>query len=312
MSDSVTTINLSSKDNKSEIILPTMNTPNELNNLSFPNDAANNINKEDETLNKIKEFYSESSKIYFPIINSNENFVGNYDNYITETLKGISKLNKLNFENALLDPQSYLNMNRNEITRNVVSGKKVVLLDLDETLIHGDFQEEYLNDIDHPYDKIIKFTSLDEQEEVSVGIFIRNGVQKFLEEISKIFDIGIFTASSKDYADAVINYLDPNNEFIKFRLYRNSCIKVNNISIKDLRIIGVDLKNIVLIDNNMYSFANQLGNGILINSFYYDKNDYDLFSVMSYLLTYIAPTDDDVRKINEMFFHFEDILKQIN
>ena len=311
MSDSVTTINLSSKDNKSEIILPTMNTPNELNNLSFPNDAANNINKEDETLNKIKEFYSESSKIYFPIINSNENFVGNYDNYITETLKGISKLNKLNFENALLDPQSYLNMNRNEITRNVVSGKKVVLLDLDETLIHGDFQEEYLNDIDHPYDKIIKFTSLDEQEEVSVGIFIRNGVQKFLEEISKIFDIGIFTASSKDYADAVINYLDPNNEFIKFRLYRNSCIKVNNISIKDLRIIGVDLKNIVLIDNNMYSFANQLGNGILINSFYYDKNDYDLFSVMSYLLTYIAPTDD-VRKINEMFFHFEDILKQIN
>ena len=311
MSDSVTTINLSSKDNKSEIILPTINTPNELNNLSFPNDAANNINKEDETLNKIKEFYSESSKIYFPIINSNENFVGNYDNYITETLKGISKLNKLNFEYALLDPQLYLNMNRNEITRNFVSGKKVVLLDLDETLIHGDFQEEYLNDIDHPYDKIIKFTSLDEQEEVSVGIFIRNGVQKFLEEISKIFDIGIFTASSKDYADAVINYLDPNNEFIKFRLYRNSCIKVNNISIKDLRIIGVDLKNIVLIDNNMYSFANQLGNGILINSFYYDKNDYDLFSVMSYLLTYIAPTDD-VRKINEMFFHFEDILKQIN
>ena len=311
MSDSVTTINLSSKDNKSEIILPTMNTPNELNNLSFPNDAANNINKEDETLNKIKEFYSESSKIYFPIINSNENFVGNYDNYITETLKGISKLNKLNFEYALLDPQLYLNMNRNEITRNFVSGKKVILLDLDETLIHGDFQEEYLNDIDHPYDKIIKFTSLDEQEEVSVGIFVRNGVQKFLEEISKIFDIGIFTASSKDYADAVINYLDPNNEFIKFRLYRNSCIKVNNISIKDLRIIGVDLKNIVLIDNNMYSFANQLGNGILINSFYYDKNDYDLFSVMSYLLTYIAPTDD-VRKINEMFFHFEDILKQIN
>ena len=311
MSDSVTTINLSSKDNKSEIILPTMNTPNELNNLSFPNDAANNINKEDETLNKIKEFYSESSKIYFPIINSNENFVGNYDNYITETLKGISKLNKLNFEYALLDPQLYLNMNRNEITRNVVSGKKVVLLDLDETLIHGDFQEECLNDIDHPYDKIIKFTSLDEQEEVSVGIFIRNGVQKFLEEISKIFDIGIFTASSKDYADAVINYLDPNNEFIKFRLYRNSCIRVNNISIKDLRIIGVDLKNIVLIDNNMYSFANQLGNGILINSFYYDKNDYDLFSVMSYLLTYIAPSDD-VRKINEMFFHFEDILKQIN
>jgi hypothetical protein len=61
----------------------------------------------------------------------------------------------------------------------------------------------------------------------------------------------------------------------------------------------------------MYSFTNQLSNGILINSFYYDKNDSDLYSVMGYLLTYIAPADD-VRKINEMFFNFNEILKQLN
>ncbi len=311
MSESVTTYNSTTNESKSKIIFPEISTRSEINNLSFPNDAANPIKREENISNKLKEFYNESSKIEFQIINCNENFAGNYDNYITNTLEGISKLHKLNFENALLDQNLYLNINKTEISRNIISQKKLVLLDLDETLIHADFQEEFLNDENHPYDKIIKFTSLDDNEEVSVGIFIRNGVKKFLEEISKVFDIGIFTASTKDYADAIINYLDPNNEYIKFRLYRNSCIKVNNVSIKDLRILGIDLKNVVLIDNNMYSFTNQLSNGILINSFYYDKNDHDLYSVMNYLLTYIA-TSDDVRKINEMFFKFNDILKQLS
>ena len=311
MSESATISTSPSKDTQSEIILPEMNTPNESNNLSFPNDAASTINSEEDIVNKIKDFYSQSSKIHFQIINCNENFAGNYDNYVTETLKGISKINKLNFNYALLDKHLYLDIRKNEISRNINSGKKLVLLDLDETLIHADFQEEYLNDINHPYDKIIKFTSLDDQEEISVGIFVRNGLQKFLEEISQFFYFFIFTASTKDYADAIINYLDPNNEFIKFRLYRNSCIQVNNVNIKDLRIVGVDLKNVVLIDNNMYSFANQLSNGILINSFYFDKNDCDLYSVMNYLMTYIAPAYD-VRKINRMFFNFEEILKQIN
>ena len=311
MSESVTAFNSTINQSKSKIILPEINRTSELNNLSFPNDAANPIKREENISNLLKEFNLESSKIEFQIINCNENFAGNYDYYVTETLKGISKLKKLNFENALLDKNLYLNINKNEISRNIISQKKLVLLDLDETLIHADFQDEFLNDENHPYDKIIKFTSSDNNEEVSVGIFIRNGIKNFLEEISKVFDIAIFTASTKDYADAVINYLDPNNEYIKFRLYRNSCIKVNNINIKDLRILGIDLKNVVLIDNNMYSFTNQLSNGILINSFYYDKNDSDLYSVMGYLLTYIAPADD-VRKINEMFFNFNEILKQLN
>ena len=311
MSESVTTYNSTTNQSKSKIISREINTTSEINNLSFPNDAANPIKSEENILKKLKEFNIESSKIEFQNINCNENFAGNYDNYITETLKGISKLKKLNFENALLDRNLYLNINKNEISRNIISQRKLVLLDLDETLIHSDFQEDFLNNENYHYDKVIKFTSLDDNEEVSVGIFIRNGVKKFLEEISKVFDIAIFTASMKEYADAIINYLDPNNEYIKFRLYRDSCIKVKNISIKDLRILGIDLKNVVLIDNNMYSFTNQLSNGILINSFYYDKSDCDLYSVMSYLLTYIAPADD-VRKINEMFFNFNDILKQLN
>ena len=152
----------------------------------------------------------------------------------------------------------------------------------------------------------------DEKKKYKVGIFVRKGAKQFLAEVSKYFEVGIFTASVKEYADAVINYLDPYKNMIKFRLYRNNCININNrIFVKDLRIIkGVDLKDILLIDNSMYSFSTQLANGILINSFYNDKNDIELFNVLGYLLTFILKAND-VRIINEQFFNFQQILNDL-
>ena len=99
---------------------------------------------------------------------------------------------------------------------------------------------------------------------------------------------------------------------IKFRLYRNNCINVNDrIYVKDLRIIkGVDLKDIILIDNSMYSFSSQLANGILINSFYNDKNDIELYNVLGYLLNFLIKVND-VRLMNEQFFNFQRILDDL-
>ena len=252
---------------------------------------------------------NEISNVNFIPIHSSENYAGNYDNYVSMTLSEISHLKKINFENILNNPSLYKNYPNEEISLLKNTKKKILLLDLDETLIHADFNNEYVNNTTIKYDKIISFE--DENEIISVGIFIRNGLNIFLKELSKDFIIGIFTASSKNYADAIINYIDPNKDYIKFRLYRENCIQFNNISIKDLRILkGIDLKNVVLVDNSMYSFANQLNNGILINSFYFDKNDVDLFSVMNYLKCYVNNADD-IREVNKEFFSFEEFLKQL-
>ena len=252
---------------------------------------------------------SEISNINFIPIHSSENYAGNYDNYVSMTLSEISHLKKVNFENILNNPSLYKYYPNEEISLLKNSTKKILLLDLDETLIHADFNNEYVNNEINKYDKIISFE--DENEIISVGIFIRNGLNIFLKELSKDFIIGIFTASYKNYADAIINYIDPNKNYIKFRLYRDNCIQINNISIKDLRILkGIDLKNVILVDNSMYSFANQLNNGILINSFYCDKNDVDLFSVMNYLKCYVNNADD-IREVNKEFFSFEEFLKQL-
>ena len=160
--------------------------------------------------------------------------------------------------------------------------------------------------------KKLERSLFNEEKEYKVGIFVRQLAKEFLTEVSKYFEIGIFTASVKEYADAVIDFLDPNKSLIKFRLYRNNCINVNNrIFVKDLRIIkGVALKDIILLDNSIYSFSAQLNNGILVNSFFNDKNDYELNNVLGYLLNYLVKADD-VRVINEQIFNFEKIINDL-
>ena len=279
---------------------------------------------------------SSETNLYFFPLPITENRAGNYDKYLRITLYHIKKIKKYLSSNQSQCPISSQKNFENILDKN----KKILLLDLDETLIHADFFEELEeNKIDsNKYDAIISFytsedpninntnnnnnitdnnTTDDESKDDScekvlnkVGIFIRPKVKEFLEEISKYFLIGVFTAAIPEYADAAINYLDPEEKYIKFKLYRNDCINIGDlVRIKDLKIFGEEnLDKIVLLDNNIYSFSNQLSNGILINSFFNDENDDELSNVRKYLIDYIFPCDD-VRKINEKFFGFETILK---
>ena len=279
-------------------------------------------------ISHLEEFRNKSSKIKISPLEARENHAGNYSQYLAKTLTDISKLKDINFEYALEDQKI------NEGVPKLSFDKKILVLDLDETLIHADFEEEFPPE---EYDAIIKFKSknddeeekeknvedtdstcgnlseLEEEDELhSVGIFIRKGVKYFLEEVNKYFEVGIFTASVKEYADAVISFLDPENKLIKFRLYRNNCINFNDsFTVKDLRIFkNVDLKNIVLIDNSMYSFAPHINNGILINSFINDKEDNELYNALEYLTNFILPSKD-VREVNEQFFNFRQIIDGI-
>lgn len=74
--------------------------------------------------------------------------------------------------------------------------------------------------------------------------------------MAKEYEIIIFTASNPDYANKIIDHLDPEHNLVSFRLFRDDCIQIsNNCHIKDLRILNRNMKDIVLVDNSAYSFA---------------------------------------------------------
>lgn len=45
-------------------------------------------------------------------------------------------------------------------------------------------------------------------------------LEDFLEEVSLFFNVHVYTASEKNYADMILNVIDPKNKIQK-KLYRN-------------------------------------------------------------------------------------------
>ena len=94
----------------------------------------------------------------------------------------------------------------------------------------------------------------------------------------------VFTARHRGYAVGVLDILDPYHELIQCRLYRDHCIRTEEgIYVKDLRIISNrQLKDLIIVDNAVYSFGYQLDNGIPIIPFYDDKADEELMHLIFY------------------------------
>lgn len=112
--------------------------------------------------------------------------------------------------------------------------------------------------------------------------------------MSKCFNVVIYTASLSKYAEPLIDTLDPNNWWVA-RLYREHCTVWNNVFIKDLIFLGLNLKDTIIVDNSPNSYAFQIENAIPITSWYNDKSDNALHILMPILKKLL--TIDDVRPL---------------
>ena len=197
-----------------------------------------------------------------------------------------------------------------------IQNKKIALFDLDETLVHcvGEITEKNKMNKEFINTNKIKVL-LPNKKDILIGINIRPHWKESLDKIKNIYNIIIFTASHRAYSDAVLNYLDPDNNYFKYRLYRDSCVqyKNNNINfyVKDLDIFKdkFNLKDIIIIDNSILSFAYHLNNGIPVVPFYDSQIDTEL-PLLSYYLLSIA-NYDDLRIANQQHIKLEYFLKQI-
>ena len=112
---------------------------------------------------------------------------------------------------------------------------------------------------------------------------MRMGTEKFIKILSTYCEICIFTASTKYYADTVINGLG-NHNLIDYRLYRQHTNINNGVNIKDLSKLGRDLSKIIIIDNIEDNYQLQPNNGINISDFEGDENDNELEYLLKDLL----------------------------
>jgi len=179
--------------------------------------------------------------------------------------------------------------------RDTHKDKKTLVFDMDETLIHCN------ESLDMPADVILPIL-FPNGEVVEAGVNIRPYAIECLRELSQHFEIIVFTASHSCYANVVLDYLDPHEEYIHHRMFRESCVVTDEgLHIKDLRVIGNrNLRDMVLIDNAAYSYGFQLENGIPIVPFYDNKADQELRHLIPYLK--FLGSVEDLREVNKQTF----------
>ncbi|XP_038981510.1 CTD small phosphatase-like protein 2 isoform X5 [Phoenix dactylifera] len=162
-----------------------------------------------------------------------------------------------------------------------------LVLDLDETLVHST--------LEHCDDADFTFPVFFNMKQHTVYVRRRPYLQLFLERVAQMFEIVVFTASQSIYAEQLLDMLDPEKKLISQRIYRESCIFSDGSYTKDLTILGVDLANVVIIDNSPQVFRLQVNNGIPIKSWFDDPSDHALLQLLPFLES--LADADDVRPI---------------
>lgn len=175
--------------------------------------------------------------------------------------------------------------------------KKTLILDLDETLIHSMSRgaPRSLGSSNSCHTIELKVNSV----ATLYYVYKRPFCDFFLREISRWFELQIFTASVKEYADPIIDWLESEivdnklaspsgipSIFTK-RYYRGDCTYRQGVGyIKDLSKFVTkeeDLKNVVILDNSPVSYALQEHNGVMIEGWINDQNDRDLLNLLPML-----------------------------
>jgi len=150
-----------------------------------------------------------------------------------------------------------------------------LVLDLDETLVHCTVEPIQKPDLIFP----VEFNGAVYQ----VYVRKRPYLDYFLDTVSKCFEVVLFTASQKVYADVLLDKLDPSKKFIHHRLFREACLLVQGNYLKDLGVLGRGLHRTVLVDNSPHAYAYQVNNGIPIESWYDDESDTELLKLIGFL-----------------------------
>ena len=266
-------------------------------------DLLNNYIKENSfVLDKVDKIYNQNKSNDFNYIKSNF-----YDNDNNNEL--IEKLDNLNSTEKLYKKDKDLNLtlndldnlNNNQTTNYLIEDNNdededvpkikpkppflppkskndkreyTLVLDLDETLVHYCEDE---NDEDNAYVKV------------------RRNCEEFINTLSQYCEIIIFTASTKYYADIVIDGLKECNENINGRLYRQHTDIINGFNVKDLSKIGRDLSKTIIIDNIEENYQLQPTNGLNIIDFEGEEDDNELEYLKDDLLKLVSQKGLDVR-----------------
>jgi TFIIF-interacting CTD phosphatase-like protein len=143
--------------------------------------------------------------------------------------------------------------------------KLTVVLDLDQTLVYvinltRVQQQQLYQSTTFAIDKSTHTTPssfIVNIKDKHYRVLKRPGLDEFLKLASQVFHIVCFAASCYDYANTILDVLDPTGTIFHQRFFRHHCVSSPwflGAVAKDLTILNVSLNRVVLVDDLYESF----------------------------------------------------------
>lgn len=172
-----------------------------------------------------------------------------------------------------------------------LAGRKCLVLDLDETLVHSSFRYVRRADFIIP-------VQIDSQNH-NVYVIKRPGVDEFMRRVGELFEVVVFTASVSKYGDPLLDQLDIHN-VVHHRLFRESCYNHNGNFVKNLAVLGRPLQDTIIIDNSPTSYIFHPQHAVPVSSWFFDAHDNELLDMIPFLEDLASSKVPDVSMVLNM------------
>jgi len=190
------------------------------------------------------------------------------------------------------------------IVKNIIFGilKRDEPSEIDSSVMLDKDLEELRKSLETPYlpqiKDNLKYTLVIDLDNTLVSFFntpsggtflIRPKAVEFLREVSKTYEVVVFTMATKEYADAIIDLIDPDSSLITHRLYRQHTSGggfLREMPFKDLDLLGRDLSKTISIDDIESNYRKHVNNA-LVSLMWRDDIFDEQFSDFLYILNYI-------------------------
>uniref|UniRef100_A0AAZ3PP37 Mitochondrial import inner membrane translocase subunit TIM50 n=1 Tax=Oncorhynchus tshawytscha TaxID=74940 RepID=A0AAZ3PP37_ONCTS len=119
----------------------------------------------------------------------------------------------------------------------------------------------------------------------------------------------VYTSAKKEYAEKILDILDPKRRLFRHRLYQQNCTCVLGHYVKDLGVLERDLAKTVVLDNAPHTYPYHLMNVLPIKSWSGNDDDKELQKLIPCLVR-LSGADDFREVLKRRTDHFHRLLSE--
>ncbi|KAF6776717.1 hypothetical protein AHF37_03774 [Paragonimus kellicotti] len=136
----------------------------------------------------------------------------------------------------------------------------------------------------------------------------RPALDLFLQQLSPFYEVVAFTNESAMTGGPVLMQMDPQGQFVHYRLFREATRYQNGKHIKDLSCLNRDLSRVILVDWDPDAAKLQPRNALIVKRWQGDESDRELIDLAAFLRMLAMGNVEDIRLVLDFYRESDDPL----